>query len=46
MSWEFLPLKENDDFGVLVHGRRNPIPAQFLTPAQAKALQLRKALTE
>jgi hypothetical protein len=38
MSWEFLPLKENDEFGMLVKGRQNPVPARFLTPAQAKSI--------
>lgn len=42
MSWRFYPLAEATDAGVLAGPNRNPRPAVFLTPGQAKALQVRK----
>jgi hypothetical protein len=42
MSWRFYPLAEFPTCGLLQRNGLNPIPAEFLTPEKAKALQQRK----
>lgn len=42
MSRRLYPLREAEDYGVLVKAGYNPRPVVFLTPQQAKSLQARK----
>jgi hypothetical protein len=42
MSWRFYPIKDAEDCGLLVKKGGKPTPAIFLTPQQAKSLQVRK----
>jgi hypothetical protein len=44
MSWRFYPIEGFPHCGLLQQGsNRKPVPAEFLTPQQAKALAERKA---
>jgi hypothetical protein len=42
MSWRFYPIKDAEDCGLLIKKGGKPTPAIFLTPQQAKSLQVRK----
>jgi hypothetical protein len=42
MNWRFYPIREAEDCGLLVKKGGKPVPAVFLTPQQAKSLQVRK----
>jgi hypothetical protein len=43
-GWRFYPLRDHPRTGLLVSPERNPSPAMFLTPAQAKDRQERQTL--
>lgn len=43
MTWRFYPIEGFPNCGLLQGSNRKPVPAEFLTPQQAKALAERRA---